>query len=137
MLFSQGPEYSFSAINILPIPDMFIEADEIVEIRIVSKERYTVIGPSGAVVRITDLLIGDGNIDGKDGVDLADVITALKNILFSKGMAPKEIRAASENILKTGRVVLVSKATNSRRKKFHLEESPGVPVEDLEKILKS
>jgi len=64
-----------------------------------------------------------------------EVITALKNFLFSKGHCPKEILEVSKNVLKTGRAVLVSAATNSRRQKFRLGESPIVSIEELKKIL--
>jgi heterodisulfide reductase subunit C len=68
------------------------------------------------------------------GVKVADVMRALKNMAVEEGYLPDFSRKFLENILNTGSVYAIPKSRISRRETLGLPSLPKTKVEDLKKL---
>lgn len=68
------------------------------------------------------------------GVKVADVMRALKNVAVEEGHIPDFSRKFLENILKTGSVYSILKSRISRRKALGLPPIPKTKLEDLKRL---
>jgi heterodisulfide reductase subunit C len=69
------------------------------------------------------------------GVEIADVIYALRNIALREGHAPKAFVEMASNFMTEGRVVPVSAFTLKRRVSYGLPPLKTTGIESLQKIL--
>jgi heterodisulfide reductase subunit C len=65
-----------------------------------------------------------------------EVITAIKNLIVSLGMAPKEVTEPVERFKRTGRPVLITEAVKRIRSELGLDPIEDVPAEEIEKIIR-
>jgi heterodisulfide reductase subunit C len=68
-------------------------------------------------------------------LDVTDLLMSLMNEAARRGFIPDKVRAGSQMVLHTGRVVLVSKRASEMREKLGLGPLPEIPVEEVEGIL--
>ncbi len=68
-------------------------------------------------------------------IDITGLITTLMNEAAKKGYIPEKVKASTEMILHTGRVLLVSKRVAQMREKLGLGPLPEMPVDEVEGIL--
>lgn len=68
-------------------------------------------------------------------LDVTDLLMSLMNEAARRGYIPEKVRAGSQMVLHTGRVVLVSKRATEMREKLGLGPLPEVPVAEVEGIL--
>ncbi len=68
-------------------------------------------------------------------IDVTDLLVSIMNEAAKRGYMPEKVRASTNMILHTGRVVLVSKRTSQVRKRLGLKALKQVPVEEVEGIL--
>jgi len=68
-------------------------------------------------------------------LDVTDLLMSLMNEAARRGFIPDKVRAGSQMVLHTGRVVLVSKRAFEMREKLGLGPLPEIPVEEVEGIL--
>lgn len=68
-------------------------------------------------------------------LDVTDLLMSLMNEAARRGYIPEKVRAGSQMVLHTGRVVLVSKRATEMREKLGLGPLPEIPVEEVEGIL--
>lgn len=68
-------------------------------------------------------------------LDVTDLLMSLMNEAARRGFIPDKVRAGSQMVLHTGRVVLVSKRATEMREKLGLGPLPEIPVEEVEGIL--
>jgi heterodisulfide reductase subunit C2 len=68
-------------------------------------------------------------------LDVADLLVKLMNEAAQNGHIPEKVRLGTEMVIKTGRVVLMSKRIDQVRSRLGLKPLPEVPVEEVEAIL--
>jgi len=68
-------------------------------------------------------------------IAVADLIMMLMNEAAQRGYIPEKVRSGTEMILRTGRLMHISKRIIEIRRKLGLPDPPGLPVEELEGIL--
>jgi heterodisulfide reductase subunit C len=68
-------------------------------------------------------------------IDVTDLLTSIMNEAAKKGYMPEKVRASTETILHTGRVVLVSKRVAQIRKRLGLKALRPISMEEVEGIL--
>ena len=68
-------------------------------------------------------------------IDVTDLLMALMNEAARQGYLPEKVQSGTEMVLKTGKVVLMSKRAEQIRKKLGLKPLPEVPMEEVEGIL--
>ncbi len=68
-------------------------------------------------------------------IDVTDLLTSLMNEAAKKGYIPDKVKASSDMILHTGRVVLVAKRVAEMRKRLGLKPLKPLAMEELEGIL--
>ncbi len=68
-------------------------------------------------------------------IDITNLITSLMNEAAKKGYIPEKVKASTEMILHTGRVLLVSKRVAQMRTKLGLNPLPEMPMDEVEDIL--
>jgi heterodisulfide reductase subunit C len=69
------------------------------------------------------------------GIDIAHVITKLKNISVKLNKVPPGIIEEMEAILKTGRTAVVSQSILKKREKLGLPELPKPDLDEIQKLL--
>jgi len=68
-------------------------------------------------------------------IDVVDLLVMIMNEAARKGHIPEKVRLSTEMVIKTGRVVLMSKRIEQIREKLGLKPLPPVPVAEVEGIL--
>jgi len=68
------------------------------------------------------------------GVEVADVIRALKNMAVENGCVPAAFKEFADNILKTGLAYNVPESRIARRSTLGLPQLPKTNLEDLKKL---
>jgi len=68
-------------------------------------------------------------------IDMVDLMVMIMNEAARKGHIPEKVRLSTEMVIKTGRVVLMSKRIEQLRHKLGLKPLPAVPVAEVEGIL--
>ncbi|MHA2226291.1 MAG: 4Fe-4S dicluster domain-containing protein [Candidatus Hodarchaeales archaeon] len=69
------------------------------------------------------------------GIDIAHVITELKNLSVQLKNAPPGIVAEMEAIMNTGTTAAISQSILKKREKLNLPELPKANVQEIQKIL--
>jgi heterodisulfide reductase subunit C len=68
-------------------------------------------------------------------LDVADLMVKIMNEAAQHGHIPEKVRLSTEMVIKTGRVVLMSKRIEQVRHKLGLKPPPEVPMDEVEGIL--
>ena len=68
-------------------------------------------------------------------IDVTELLTALMNQAAKKGHIPEKVKAGTEMIINTGKVVNISKRADQLRKKLGLSPLPEVAMGEVEGIL--
>ncbi len=64
-----------------------------------------------------------------------EIIVALKNLAFAKGVAPEAVATMTENITRAGVAGLITPAVQRIRERLGLEPLGEYPVEEMLKLL--
>jgi len=68
-------------------------------------------------------------------IDVADLLMKLMNEAARRGYIPEKVRSGTEMILRTGRLIHLSKRNAELRRKLGLAPLPEAPIEEVEAIL--
>ena len=70
-------------------------------------------------------------------INVTDLLIKLMNEAAQKGYMPDKVRSGTEMVVKTGKVVQMSKRIEQIRKKLGLKDPPAVPLEEVEGLLEA